>query len=157
MPTRKLPPLVIAKSAPSKCRRTRGGHERDRRTGSARGSGTCVRETIRRVRGEMATSIGAKPTAGKRTLLQPATGPRIVVVGLDSEQPGAEDLRRAAGAGVRHAASLADVGTYRSPSHWAPPTRSSSLRLLKARCSAATTMSRSAPSRPTVALSARSR
>ena len=30
-----------------------------------------------------------------------------MVVGLESEQPNAEDLRRAAGTGVRHAASLA--------------------------------------------------
>jgi leucyl aminopeptidase len=58
---------------------------------------------------EMATSLGAKSSADtERTL--PAAGdvPRIVVAGLGSDQPTTEDLRRAAGAGVRHAASLAD-------------------------------------------------
>jgi leucyl aminopeptidase len=58
---------------------------------------------------EMATSLGAKPSAdNERTLPAAGDGPRIVVVGLGSDQPNAEDLRRAAGAGVRHAASLAD-------------------------------------------------
>jgi leucyl aminopeptidase len=58
---------------------------------------------------EMATSLGAKSSADtKRTLPAAADGPRIVVVGLGSDQPSPEDLRRAAGAGVRHAASLAD-------------------------------------------------
>jgi leucyl aminopeptidase len=59
--------------------------------------------------GEMATSLGAKSSADtKRTLPAAGDGPRIVVVGLGSDQPSAEDLRRAAGAGVRHAASLAE-------------------------------------------------
>lgn len=58
---------------------------------------------------EMATSLGAKASAdSKRTLPAPGDGPRIVVVGLGSDQPSREDLRRAAGAGVGHAASLAD-------------------------------------------------
>jgi len=57
---------------------------------------------------DMATSLGAKASAdSKRTLPAVDGGPRIVVVGLESEQPNAEDLRRAAGTGVRHAASLA--------------------------------------------------
>ena len=57
---------------------------------------------------DMATSLGAKSSAdSKRTLPAVDGGPRIVVVGLESEQPNAEDLRRAAGTGVRHAASLA--------------------------------------------------
>jgi leucyl aminopeptidase len=58
---------------------------------------------------EMATSLGAKSGAdSERTLPSAGDLPRIVVVGLGSDQPTAEDLRRAAGAGVRHAASLAD-------------------------------------------------
>jgi leucyl aminopeptidase len=58
---------------------------------------------------EMATSLGAKQGAdSKRTLPAAGDGPRIVVVGLGSEAPSPEDLRRAAGAGVRHAASLAE-------------------------------------------------
>jgi leucyl aminopeptidase len=59
---------------------------------------------------EMAVSLGVKADAdSKRTLPAPGGGPRIVVVGLGSEQSD-EDLRRAAGAGVRHAASLAENG-----------------------------------------------
>src|SRR6188472_593180 len=59
--------------------------------------------------GEMAGSLGAKPSAdSKRTLPAAGDGPRIVVIGLGSDQPNAEDLRRAAGAGVRHATSLSD-------------------------------------------------
>ena len=59
---------------------------------------------------EMAVSLGVKAQAdSKRTLPAPGSGPRIVVVGLGSEQSD-EDLRRAAGAGVRHAASLAENG-----------------------------------------------
>jgi leucyl aminopeptidase len=61
--------------------------------------------------GEMATSLGAKSNAdSKRTLPAAGDGPRIVVVGIGSHQPSAEDLRRAAGVGIRHAASLADGG-----------------------------------------------
>src|SRR5215204_3931377 len=57
--------------------------------------------------GDMAASLGAKADAdSKRTLPAAGGGPRIVVVGLGSERPN-EDLRRAAGAGVRQAASLA--------------------------------------------------
>ena len=57
----------------------------------------------------MATSLGASVKADHRRTL-PASGryPRIVVVGLGSDDPTPEDLRRAAGAGVRHAAGLAD-------------------------------------------------
>jgi leucyl aminopeptidase len=61
--------------------------------------------------GEMATSLGAKTSEdSKRTLPAAGDGPRIVIVGMDSEQPSAEDLRRAAGSGLRHAASLAENG-----------------------------------------------
>jgi leucyl aminopeptidase len=57
----------------------------------------------------MATSLGAKSRAdSKRTLPAAGDGPRVVVVGLGGDQPNTEDLRRAAGAGVRHATSLAD-------------------------------------------------
>jgi leucyl aminopeptidase len=59
---------------------------------------------------EMATSLGAKTSADSKRTLPAADGaPRIVVVGLGPELPSAEDLRRAAAAGVRQAASLADV------------------------------------------------
>jgi leucyl aminopeptidase len=108
VPTRMLPSLAIAKAVP---------HNVDVLVAGLGESG--IREVpepndrafTKRFGvsvGEMATSLGAKASAdSKRTLPAPGDGPRIVVVGLGSEQPSAEDLRRAAGAGVRHAASLA--------------------------------------------------
>ena len=58
---------------------------------------------------EMATSLGASVKAEhRRTLPAAGRGPRIVVVGFGSDDPTPEELRRAAGAGVRHAAGLAD-------------------------------------------------
>jgi len=60
---------------------------------------------------DMAVALGAKPKLGhQRTLPAAGGGPRIVVVGMDVDEPTPEDLRRAAGEGVRHAASLAEAG-----------------------------------------------
>ncbi|HZA05437.1 MAG TPA: leucyl aminopeptidase [Propionibacteriaceae bacterium] len=59
--------------------------------------------------GQMAAALGAKQGDDHFVTLPAAgDGPRIVVVGLESAQPTPEDLRRAAGAGVRHAAEMAD-------------------------------------------------
>ena len=62
---------------------------------------------------EMAESVGAKPAAGsRRTLPAAGDGPRVVVVGMGpAVDPTPEDLRRAAGAGVRQAASMASGPT----------------------------------------------
>ncbi len=60
---------------------------------------------------EMAAVVGAKATEDHTRTLPPAgDGPRIVVVGLGSDEPSPEDLRRAAGAGVRQAGKLAENG-----------------------------------------------
>jgi leucyl aminopeptidase len=60
---------------------------------------------------EMAAVVGAKSTEGHtRTLPAAGDGPRIVVVGLGGDEPGPEDLRRAAGVGVRQAGKLAENG-----------------------------------------------
>jgi leucyl aminopeptidase len=60
---------------------------------------------------EMAAALGAQPKLGdQRTLPAAGGGPRIVVVGMDADEPTPEDLRRAAGEGVRHAAGLAEAG-----------------------------------------------
>ena len=58
---------------------------------------------------EMAVALGAKPGDDHFVTLPAAgDGPRIVVVGLESRTSRrAEDLRRSAGAGVRHAAGMA--------------------------------------------------
>ena len=61
---------------------------------------------------EIAESLGAKAAAGTaRTLPGADGGPRLLVVGLGEEEPGTEDLRRAAGVAVREAAALAKEGT----------------------------------------------
>jgi len=58
----------------------------------------------------LAALLGAKSKAGAvATLPGAGDGPRIIVVGLGDEVPTPEDLRRAAGTGVRQAASLTEV------------------------------------------------
>lgn len=112
MPTRMLPSLAIAKSVPRNADVLVVGISE---TGVREVPEAIARAFEKRFGvsvGEMATSLGAKTNAdSKRTLPAAGDGPRIVVVGFDSEQPNAEDLRRAAGAGVRHAASLVEIGS----------------------------------------------
>jgi leucyl aminopeptidase len=111
VPARMLPPLTIVKSVPRNADVLVVGMSE---AGVREVPEALARAFLKRFGisvGEMATSLGAKASAdSKRTLPAVADGPRIVVVGLDSEQPIAEDLRRAAGAGVRHAASLTETG-----------------------------------------------
>ncbi len=111
MPTRMLPPLAVAKSVPRNADVLVVGMSE---TGVREVPESIARAFAKRFGvsvGEMAVSLGAKPNAdSKRTLPAAGSGPRIVVVGLGSEQSN-EDLRRAAGSGVRHAASLAENGS----------------------------------------------
>jgi leucyl aminopeptidase len=59
---------------------------------------------------DLAALLGAKSKAGASALLPPVGGgPRLVVVGLGDGDTTPEDLRRAAGVGVREAAGLAEV------------------------------------------------
>jgi leucyl aminopeptidase len=107
VPTRMLPPLAIAKSVPRNADVLVVGISeagvRDVPDAIARSFAKRFGVSVE----EMAVSLGAKPDSqSKRTLPAAGGGPRIVVVGLGSERPN-EDLRRAAGAGVRLAASLA--------------------------------------------------
>ena len=108
MPTRMLPSLTIVKSVPRNADVLVVGMSE---AGVREVPEAIARAFAKRFGvsvGEMVTSLGAKASAdSKRTLPAAGDGPRIVVVGLESEQPSAEDLRRAAGAGVRHAAGLA--------------------------------------------------
>jgi leucyl aminopeptidase len=109
VPTRTLPSLTIAKAVPRNV---------DVLVVGLGGSG--IREVPQPIArtfakrfgvsvGDMATSLGAKASAdSRRTLPSAGGGPRIVVVGVGNDAPNAEDLRRAAGAGVRHASSLAE-------------------------------------------------
>src|SRR5215211_1965029 len=107
VPTRMLPPLAVAKSVPRNADVLVVGLSeagvRDVPDAIARAFTKRFGVSVE----EMAVSLGAKAEAdSKRTLPAAGGGPRIVVVGLGSERPN-EDLRRAAGAGVRQAASLA--------------------------------------------------
>ena len=112
MPTRMLPPLAVAKGVPRNADVLVVGMSEAGRTGSARSN--CAarsRNASACPSGEMAASLGAKASAdSKRTL--PAAGRRTADRGRGSRIRAAEteDLRRAAGAGVRHAASLAENG-----------------------------------------------
>jgi leucyl aminopeptidase len=109
VPTRMLPSLAIAKAVPRNVDVLVVGFAeagiREVPEAIARGFTKRFGVSV----GEMATALGAKASAdSKRTLPAAGDAPRIVVIGLGSDQPSAEDLRRAAGAGVRHATSLAD-------------------------------------------------
>lgn len=61
---------------------------------------------------ELGTELGAKPSAGT-VVAVPAVpgGPRLLLVGVGESEPSAEDLRRAAGAALRHAGGLAAGGS----------------------------------------------
>jgi leucyl aminopeptidase len=107
VPTRMLPPLAVTKSVPRNADVLVVGMSeagvRDVPDAIARAFTKRFGVSVE----EMAVSLGAKADAdSKRTLPAAGGGPRIVVVGLGSERPN-EDFRRAAGAGVRQAASLA--------------------------------------------------
>lgn len=59
--------------------------------------------------GELARSIGAKAEVGSsRTLPAAGDGPRVLVVGIGEGPPSLDDLRQAAGAGIRDAGGLAE-------------------------------------------------
>ena len=61
---------------------------------------------------ELAAALGAKASAGtRRTLPAAGDGPRVIVVGLGTGDATPEDLRRAAGSGVRQACGLAEHTT----------------------------------------------
>jgi leucyl aminopeptidase len=109
VPTRMLPSLAIAKAVPRNVDVLVVGLGESGMREVPEPNARAFTKRFGVSVGEMATSLGAKARAdSKRTLPAAGDGPRIVVVGLGSEQPSAEDLRRAAGAGVRHAAALAD-------------------------------------------------
>ena len=111
MPTPSLPALTIERALPRNADvlvvgRTEGGvrevPEAVERA-FAKKYGTSV--------AEMAAVVGAKATEGHtRTLPAAGDGPRILVVGLGGDEPSPEDLRRAAGVGVRQAGKMAENG-----------------------------------------------
>ena len=111
MPTPSLPALSIARALP----RTADVLVVGRTDAGVREVPDAVERAFAKQYGtsvaEMATVVGAKATEGHtRTLPAAGGGPRIVVVGLGDDEPKPEDLRRAAGVGVRQAAKLAENG-----------------------------------------------
>jgi leucyl aminopeptidase len=111
VPTRMLPPLAVAKGLPRNTDVLVVGLNETGLREVPDATGRAFTKRFGVSVGEMAASLGAKANAdSKRTLPAAGGGPRIVVVGLGSEQSN-EDLRRAAGAGVRHAASIAEDGS----------------------------------------------
>ena len=61
---------------------------------------------------DLARGVGAKTAADhSRTLPAVGDGPRVLVIGLGDGEPTPEELRRAAGAGVRSAAGQIESGT----------------------------------------------
>ena len=110
MPSRTLPSLAITKALPRHVDVLVVGLSESGAREVPKIIGSAFQKRFGMSVTEMATSLGAKTSADSKRTLPAADGaPRIVVVGLGPELPSAEDLRRAAAAGVRQAASLADV------------------------------------------------
>ena len=109
MPTPPLPTLTIAQSAPRDVDVLVVGLSPEGAVGVPTDIEQAYTNRFATGVGDLARSIGAKPEAGSHhTLPAAGDGPRVVVVGVGRGESGLEDLRRAAGSGVRHASSLAD-------------------------------------------------
>jgi len=111
MPTPPLPTLTIARSVPRSADVLVVGLSLD----GAVGVPTDIEQAYTKRLGsgiaELARSIGAKSELGSRATLPAAgDGPRVVVVGVGNGDSGPDDIRQAAGTGVRQANSLADNG-----------------------------------------------
>lgn len=109
MPVPNLPPLRVAKVPDASATALVVGYGPDGVVGAPSGLDKEYAKRLGLGMGALAASIGAKPDAGHTRTL-PAVGgwPVVVVVGLGEAAPTLEDLRQAAGAGVRQAAKQAD-------------------------------------------------
>ena len=109
MPTPPLPTLTIARSAPRDVDVLVVGLSPEGAVGVPTDIEQAYANRFAAGVGDLARSIGAKPEVGSRhTLPAAGDGPRVVVVGVGSGESGLDDLRQAAGTGVRQASSLAD-------------------------------------------------
>jgi leucyl aminopeptidase len=109
MPTPPLPTLTIARSAPRNVDVLVVGLSPQGPVGVPADIEQMYTNRFMAGVGDLARSIGAKSEVGSRhTLPAAGHGPRVVVVGVGSGDSGLDDLRQAAGTGVRHASSLAD-------------------------------------------------
>jgi leucyl aminopeptidase len=105
VPIPPLPPLTIARALPRNPDVLVVGYTGEQLRELPAAVASAFAKRFGTTPADMAAALGAKP-GDDHVITLPAAGdgPRIVVVGLESVPPTAEDLRRAAGAGVRHAA-----------------------------------------------------
>src|SRR5918993_4405737 len=109
VPTPPLPSLTVARALPRNLDVLVVGYTSEGLREVPSGVVSAFAKRFGTTPAQMATALGVKPGDDHFVTLPAADdGPRIVVVGLESEQPTAEDLRRAAGAGVRHAADVVE-------------------------------------------------
>jgi len=110
VPTPPLPPLTVSASLPRSVDVLVVGLAPSGLRGLPEGVDKDFRRRYGMSVAEMADSLGAKQSAGSRRTLPAADGSRLMVVGLGDQEPGSEDLRRAAGSAARDAATLAKDG-----------------------------------------------
>ena len=107
MPTPSLPALTIAKALPRAADILVVGLTAQGAVGVPESVEASYAKRFGASVGELALSLGAKPKAESRCTLPAVDGPRVIVVGIGGEQT-LEDLRQAAGTGLRHANALAE-------------------------------------------------
>jgi leucyl aminopeptidase len=107
MPSPSLPSLTIAKTLPRAVDILVVGLTEQGTVGVPESVEAAYQSRFGAGVGELALSLGAKPKADSRRTLPAADGPRLVVVGIGGEQT-LDDLRQAAGTGLRQARALAE-------------------------------------------------
>ena len=111
MPVPSLPTLTVAKAPDRSATALVVGYGADGVVGAPAGLDREYEKRLGLGVSALAASVGAKAEAGHTRTL-PAVGdwPVVVVVGLGPETPTPEDLRQAAGAGVKQAGKQGDGG-----------------------------------------------
>jgi leucyl aminopeptidase len=107
MPTPSLPPLTIAKTLPRAADILVVGLTEQGAVGVPESVEASYAKRFGAGVGELALSSGAKPKADSRRTMPAADGPRVIVVGIGGDQS-LDDLRQAAGSGLRHARALSE-------------------------------------------------
>ncbi len=109
MPTPSLPRLTIARSVPRNADVLVVGLSPEGAVGVPASVEQAYLKRFGMGVGDLVRSIGGKDEVGSRRTLPAAdSGPRVVAVGVGSGEYGLDDLRQAAGTGIRHAGELAD-------------------------------------------------
>jgi leucyl aminopeptidase len=109
MPTPSLPTLTIARSAPRNVDVLVVGLSSEGSVGVPKDVEQAYTKRFGSAVGDLTLSIGAKPEVGsRRTLPAVGNGPRLVVVGIGNGEPSMDELRQAAGNGIRAAGELSE-------------------------------------------------